>query len=610
MNAQSDVEKNLSPASGKGKHPPLVRIVALSVLGLVVICLVLWMLVFKESGLFAGPLPNLTATALAANDLACKKLVEQAMSETDKFCKDIGTNQLCYGNFSIDAELADGASEKFSQRGDVIDVDLLRRLSAAPLDLVKQAWGIAVFKVTANLPRSLPGQTITLLVFGNTTLNKDEPGLQTFYFFSDTGQVVCDAVPFDGLLISMPDGVGARFNINGSELVLTGTASITANLGGEMNISLYDGSAQVTADGETQVFGPGEQVSIPLGGETGLDPTGPPSEPIPLSEEDLALACTMTGENCDLTPIPTLSMTDLAATIESELGNGTAAPAETLPASTTGPANTAIALASPTSFPTATLAPPRTATRAPTLTPRPNPTNTRTPSRTPTRIATFTPTVTRTFTPTSIATFTPTNTGTFTPTNTGTFTPTFTATFTPVDTATFTPTFTTTFTPTNTDTFTPTFTPTFTLTNTPTHTQTLTRTNTPANTPAINCSLITLGNLSFSGNLLTMVINNGSTSDIRLTFLSADWQDVPIETQGIKAIKLVNQDIWEPTVLEPGTEPISQHSFTGAGGQRQVGNGASETLQLTFEANLAPGRYSLQVTFDVGCQTSQSGTRP
>ncbi|HAE58801.1 MAG TPA: hypothetical protein DCG54_04645, partial [Anaerolineae bacterium] len=166
MNAQPDVEKRLFPATGRGKHPPLVRIVALSVLGLVAICLGLWMLVFKESGLFAGTTPNLTATALAANDIACKKLVEQAMSETDKFCKDIGTNQLCYGNFSVDAELAEGTSEKFSQRGDVIDVDILRRLSAAPLDLVRQAWGIAVFKVTANLPRSLPGQTITLLVFG------------------------------------------------------------------------------------------------------------------------------------------------------------------------------------------------------------------------------------------------------------------------------------------------------------------------------------------------------------------------------------------------------------------------------------------------------------
>ncbi|HAE58800.1 MAG TPA: hypothetical protein DCG54_04640, partial [Anaerolineae bacterium] len=70
----------------------------------------------------------------------------------------------------------------------------------------------------------------------------------------------------------------------------------------------------------------GEQVSIPLGGENGLEPTGPPSEPVPLPEDELVLSCTMTGENCDLTPIPTVAIGDLQATLEAGLNPTTTAP--------------------------------------------------------------------------------------------------------------------------------------------------------------------------------------------------------------------------------------------------------------------------------------------
>ena len=632
MSTQPEAESATTLVNEKGKRPPLLRIVALSVLALSIVCIALWLLVFMESGLWGDQAnPNLTATALAQNNEACQKLVEQAMSESDKFCKDIGTNQLCYGNFSVDAELAEGASGKFSERGDVIDVDILRRLSAAPLDLAKQAWGIAIFKVTANLPRSVPGQTVTLLVFGNTTIDKEAPGLQTFYFFSDTGQVICDAVPFDGLVISMPDGVGARFNINGSELVLTGTASITANVGGEMNVSLYDGSAQITANGQSQVFGAGEQVSIPLGGENGLDPSGPPSEPVPLSEEDLALACTMTGQNCDLTPIPTTAAEDIEATLVSEL-NPTTAPVATQ-------AKTATAQPSLTSFPSATLLPPAPTSAAATSTKKPNPTITRTPSRTPARTPTptrtftptatrtntptstrtFTPTATRTNTPTSTRTFTPTSTHTFTPTNTGTLTSTNTATFTPTATNSFTPTNTGTLTPTNTATFTPTATNTFTPTNTgtatftPIATATFTPTNTATFTPTptgINCALITIQNISISNNLLSVEITNGNSANfIRLASFISSWQDVPVDTQQLESITLDGTNIWTGLATEPNAAPIS--FIVNPAGARQINVGSTAVLVMIFNENLTSGAYSLTINFDnSSCPTTINYTLP
>lgn len=602
----------------KGNRPPLWRIVAFAVLGFMLLCAGLWALVFFEAGIFANQDgPNLTATALAANNQACQQLVERAMQESDTYCKNIGTNQLCYGNFSVEAELAEGVAGRFAQRGDVIDVDDLRRLSAAPLDVAKQAWGIAIFKVMANLPRSLPGQTVTLLVFGNTTLDKEGPGLQTFYFFSDTGQVICDAVPFDGLLITMPDGVGATFNINGSELVLTGTASITAAQGEGMNISLYSGSAQVTADGETQVFGPGEQVSIPLGGENGLDPVGPPSEPSPISEDELVLSCTMTGENCDLTPIPTVPAEDIEATLavemEPTLGATQASPS---PAAS----KTVTALPSPTRLPSATFLPP-IPTRAATATKKPNPSATSGPSLTPSR--TFTPSLTRTSTPTFTPSLTRTFTPTFTPSLTHTPTPTVTASLTPTATltasqtptptpthtptptgsSTFTPTFTSTFTPTFTATASNTFTPTFTPTNTATFTPT--NTNTPTSTPICN---ISMSAISFSGSQLSVQITNNSGEQVRLTQLIAFWIDpLPDELQSVTSITLNSSTIWTGSELDTP----STHTFSGAPGLRQIGNAETKTLIMNFTQPLAAGLYELQpLTFDTGCTVSQSGSRP
>jgi hypothetical protein len=571
---KNSVPKPLSPSHAHNtKRSPLLRIAVLVLFGLGIVCVGLWTLVLLQSGFLGGQsAANLTATALAQNNQACQTLIEQAMQESGDFCKNIGTNQLCYGNVSVQADLAQGTNQRFAQQGDIIDVDILRRLSAAPLDLQNHAWGIAIFKVTANLPRSLPGQTVTMMVFGNTTLGKEEPGLHTFYFFSDTGQVICDAVPFDGLMITMPNGVGARFNINGSELVLTGNASVTAIPGGEMNISLYNGSAQVTADGQSQIFGPGQQVSIPLGGSNGLETIGPPSEPTPLSDDDLTIACTIAGQNCDLTPIPTIPADAAEATLSSEL-RPTQETVVATPSATSTQAPSATAMPSMTPFPSLTRVPSKTATRVPTR----KPSDTHQPPSTATKMNTAAPTQT------------PSNT--FTPTYTGTVTATFTDTFTPTDTATITatPTFTNTFTLTPTETATPTFTsvvPTDTSTPTPT---------------SINCSLITMQNLSISGNQLSVEIVNGMTSVIRLASFISNWPDVP-ESQQLNLITLGTQNIWEGTMTAPNAAP---EAFTAAFGLRQINASSSDVLTMNFSEILVPEPYSLTINFEsIGCPTT------
>ena len=55
-------------------------------------------------------------------------------------------------------------------------------LSTAPMDLNHDIWGIAVFKLQANLPGTVPGQNVSFLVFGDTGLYNYSGDMYSIYF--------------------------------------------------------------------------------------------------------------------------------------------------------------------------------------------------------------------------------------------------------------------------------------------------------------------------------------------------------------------------------------------------------------------------------------------
>ena len=350
---------------------------------------------------------SLTATALAQRNASCQALIERAIQSSDSFCGETGSNNVCYGNTTIRAELAPGVTQRFSERGDIIAVDNLRRLSAAPLDPANDEWGIAVFKVIANLPRSLPGETVTMVVFGNTTLDNESGGLESFYFYSELGQISCEAVPSDGLMLNSPGGSGLLINVNGTELTLKGNANLKAVKNGEMEVSLFSGSGRIVSNGQEQYFGAGQMVSVGLGGENGVQSISGPSAPEPLTQNELNIACAMTGQYCSQSQITPVSEVEAQQQLQAEITfTPTLTPTQTrtsIPSPTFVPTNTSFVLPSWTprwtSTPTRTLTPIPSATRTRT----PIPTRTRTPTPTLTRTRTATPTIT----PTPTATPTP-----------------------------------------------------------------------------------------------------------------------------------------------------------------------------------------------------------
>ncbi len=262
-----------------------------------------------------APVSPLQATSTPGPP-TCQTLINQAISYTGKYCDHIGPNEACYGNVTIQAQMIANTSPRVSQRGDIVDMNQIASISAAPLNLNTEEWGIAIFRMLGNVPGSVPGETVTLMVFGNTKLDKSS-GLDSFYFSSQLGQIVCKEVPMDGLMVTMPEGTGWIFKVNGTKLTLIGNASLTASQDGEMVVSLYKGAAAITSQGQTQYFGAGEKVSVQLGGANGTQAVSPPSEPQPLSADEIALACATTGRYCTADAIPTVSAADAQMMIQS-----------------------------------------------------------------------------------------------------------------------------------------------------------------------------------------------------------------------------------------------------------------------------------------------------
>jgi hypothetical protein len=551
---------------------------------------------------------SLTATAFAQKNTNCQALIKKAMQASDSFCSQIDSNKACYGNNTINADLEPGTTQKFSTRGDIVDVDKVRRLSASPIKLDSNEWGIAFLKVIANLPRSLPGQTVTMIVFGNTTLDNESGNLESFYFTSELGQIVCEKAPEDGIMIDVPNGGGVRFKVNGAELTLTGDATIKAVKNGTMEVSLFEGSGCIVSDGQEQCFGAGQQVKVQLGGENGSESVGAPSAPGSLSQGELDTACALTGQFCSLDQIKPNTSENAQQIIDEILGiTPTQVPTLTrTPTRTPSPTFTA----TNTVFVLPTWTPSRTPTRTPARTQTPTRIKTNTPIKTPTKTPVNTvtpggPTLPPTRTPSSTATRTVTQTPTRTPTatQTPTRTPTLTATSTITPGGpTFTPTSTVTQTPTPTNIATATQTP------TPTSTATDTPTPTPTNTPAPVCGSITNPTITLSGTsnkeLLT-TITNSTGSVITLTSVSINNTEV-LNTVTANAVTIWNGP-------DDGSQPMVISSWLLASSDRQIAaSGGTMDLVFVFQNPVggpsASGPTSFEFNFDSGCTLSATYT--
>ena len=208
---------------------------------------------------------------------ACGDLVTRALEKTGEGCSNPRPNSICYGNGLIFAQAATGVALSFDSEGDKASINDFAGITHSPLDEGAQIWGVSLMSLRANIPDSVPGQVVQIIVFGNVEVNDVQQS--AFRFNSGIGAPDCSEAPADGIMIRTPEGVAeVSLNVNEVEITLGSTALLEANAEAGMNVTMLDGNGRVTAMGVTQPVSFSQQLNIPLmtDGEN-LIPSAPPS---------------------------------------------------------------------------------------------------------------------------------------------------------------------------------------------------------------------------------------------------------------------------------------------------------------------------------------------
>jgi LysM repeat protein len=222
-----------------------------------------------------------TAEPAAQTNLTCDELVSTALTTVNATCSGLGRNQACYGSDQVTAELQANADAKFDAVGDLINLPLLKQITTSPLNEAEQTWGVALIKAQANLPDSLPGQNVTLLVYGGAVLDNVSPDMQAVILNTGVGGVTCADAPTAAVVVQSPDGTQVNMRVNGANVTLGSTLYMTAVQNESLTIATIEGEGIVESAGVTQIISPGSQVSLPMTADNGLTVSGPPSEPEP-----------------------------------------------------------------------------------------------------------------------------------------------------------------------------------------------------------------------------------------------------------------------------------------------------------------------------------------
>jgi hypothetical protein len=106
----------------------------------------------------------------------CSALAEEALNQSGQNCDGLGINAACYGYNRVSVLFnQDVAEDQFSKPADRADVSVLQSIETSAYDQTSDFWGIAVMKLQANIPNTLPGQAVTFILMGETQVQDAVP---------------------------------------------------------------------------------------------------------------------------------------------------------------------------------------------------------------------------------------------------------------------------------------------------------------------------------------------------------------------------------------------------------------------------------------------------
>lgn len=103
--------------------------------------------------------------------LTCPALVEEALEAAGEACGDVGRNSACYGNIQVDSTFTVDVPENFfTQPSDQTVLNTLANIRTAPYSLTRNEWGVAILRAQANVPNTIPGQSVVFVLLGDVEI--------------------------------------------------------------------------------------------------------------------------------------------------------------------------------------------------------------------------------------------------------------------------------------------------------------------------------------------------------------------------------------------------------------------------------------------------------
>lgn len=192
--------------------------------------------------LTAGLLSGITVAA-SAQATTCASVLVDALNAVNTNCSGQANNTACYGNFHVEAQAAAGAAPTFAQPADRTPLETLASITSLPFDTATQEWGVSVLKVQARGPGVLPGQALTMLLVGDSTLSGIRS--QAYTVQAGLGVPSCEGVPPSSLLVQGPRGIAIDLRVNGANIRVGSTMVISTQEEGRLTFATLDGRANI-----------------------------------------------------------------------------------------------------------------------------------------------------------------------------------------------------------------------------------------------------------------------------------------------------------------------------------------------------------------------------
>jgi len=136
----------------------------------------------------------LSVQIVFAQSQVCPPFVADAIDRLGEVCANVERNFACYGNNLVLSTFQEEVEPGFfSSESDVSPLVLVDTMETTALNAVDETWGVAVMKVQANVPGVIPGEAVTFVLMGDTTVeNRVDPAEavipepQTFTLTDDT----------------------------------------------------------------------------------------------------------------------------------------------------------------------------------------------------------------------------------------------------------------------------------------------------------------------------------------------------------------------------------------------------------------------------------------